>query len=262
MQKRCYTSVITASSYSIILSSMKVDLQPGFILHQRAYRETSLILEVFSPGFGRTSLVARGAKRGKASQAALLQPARKLNLAWTIRSEMGTLISAEPDGPGMNMAGRTLFCCFYLNELLMRMLHRHESHPELFYRYEQTLLDLQQGVVEDKVLRVFEKHLLKSLGYGLILDHDIQTGRPVEPDGDYYYLTASGPQRDRPGPGVGIQISGRTLQALASETDWDEQISKESKRLLRAILNIYTGERPLASRALFRSYLQHTGKTG
>lgn len=237
---------------------MKVDLHPCFILHQRAYRETSLILDVFSSGFGRVSLVAKGAKRGKSSQSLLLRPARKLNLAWSMRSEMGTLSAVEQAGPAYALSGRRLFTCFYLNELLIRMLHKHESHPELFRKYEQALIQLENTQSEEHVLRIFEKYLLKSLGYGLILDHDIATGQPVNDQIDYYYQIGAGPLRDKPVHDASIGISGRSLRALNNEDCWDDQIAREAKKLFRAILDNYTGERPLASRELYKSYLQNT----
>ncbi len=237
---------------------MKVDLHPCFILHQRAWRETSMMLDIFSSGYGRVSLVARGAKRGKNSQAILLQPGRKLNIAWSMRAEMGTLAAVELAGLVVPLSGRRLFCCFYMNELLTRMLHKHESHPELFHKYEHALIQLQGDAAEDRVLRIFEKHLLKTLGYGLILDHDTSTGQSVDADASYYYLLESGPQLDKPGSDASIRISGRTLLALDSEQGWDAQIAREAKHLFRAILDCYTGDRPLASRELYRSYLQNT----
>ena len=70
----------------------------------------------------------------------------------------------------------------------MRLLHRHESHPELFVAYNQALVRLNNHDPEEVTLRIFEKYLLESLGYGLILDHDVITGEPINQDQDYYYL--------------------------------------------------------------------------
>jgi DNA repair protein RecO (recombination protein O) len=236
---------------------MKVDLHPCFILHQRAFRETSVILDVFSSGHGRVSVVARGAKRGKNSQSILLQPGRKLNLAWAMRTEMGTLVTVELAGLAGSPVGSRLFCCFYMNELLIRMLHKHESHPELFHKYEDALIQLQGNAAEDRVLRIFEKHLLKTLGYGLVLDHDVSSGQAIDPEAAYYYQLDSGPQLDKP-QDAHVPVSGRTLLALDNEQAWDKQIAREAKQLFRAILDGYTGDRPLASRELYRSYLQNS----
>ena len=40
----------------------KVDGQPAYVLHTNPFRETSLIVEVFSRDFGRVALLARGAR--------------------------------------------------------------------------------------------------------------------------------------------------------------------------------------------------------
>mgnify|MGYP000668136443 CR=1 FL=1 len=42
---------------------MRVSLQPAFVLHSRPYRDTSLLLEVFTAEYGRLSLVGKGARR-------------------------------------------------------------------------------------------------------------------------------------------------------------------------------------------------------
>lgn len=237
---------------------MRVDLHPCFILHQRPYRETSLILDVFSLAHGRVSLVARGAKRRRNNSAPLLQPARRLNISWSMRSDLGTLTGVEASGPPGRLAGHRLVSCFYMNELLVRILHRHESHPELFCRYEQALQRLNAGDAEERVLRIFEKHLLKSLGYGLILDQETETGGPVLEEERYFYRMGHGPVRREPPNEESVRVSGRTLKALQDESAWDEETSREAKLLFRMVLGAHTGERPLGSRELYKAYLRNT----
>ena len=47
---------------------MRIDLQPAFILHARAYRETSLLLECFTHDHGRIGLIARGVRKERSRQ--------------------------------------------------------------------------------------------------------------------------------------------------------------------------------------------------
>lgn len=236
---------------------MKTEIHPGYILHSRPYRETSLILEVFSSCYGRISLVARGVKGNRRNQSLLLQPARKLNLAWTMRSELGTLTTVEDCGLRYELAGTRLVSCFYMNELLIRMLHRHETHPELYSNYESSMLQLEAGTAEDRVLRVFEKRLLNTLGYGLMLGHEALTGTPVDAGQSYFYQDDLGPVLTRQQQTNGVDISGRTLLALDREDTWDEIIARESKSLFRHVLAAHTGDRPLGSRELYRAYLKN-----
>lgn len=236
---------------------MKVELHPCYILHQKPYRETSLILDVFSLDHGRVNLVAKGAKRKKNGQSYILQPARKLNLAWSARSEMGTLIAAEELAPSPKLNNRWLLSVFYINELLIRMLHKHEPHAELFNIYDLTLHSLDKKVNEEETLRVFEKHLLQALGYGLVLDHEPNTGEKVKSDGHYYYLLNHGPESSQFEASEYMQISGKALLALENEEFRGEVIAKEVKGLLRFILKQYIGDRPLESRALYKAYINN-----
>lgn len=236
---------------------MKIELTSCFILHARPYRETSLLLDIFSHEHGRLSLIAKGVKRAKNSKAILLQPARKLNLAWSMRTDMGTLTAVESCGDSFMLSGRRLVSCFYLNELLVRLLHKHEPHPELFIKYEQSLMQLAAGLSEDRVLRIFEKNLLKSLGYGLVFDHEITSGKSIKADIHYFYQLDCGPLHEKPQNSNNVRVSGKTLQALDDENDWDDEIAREAKLLFRAILSVYTGPKPFASRVLYKAYIDN-----
>ena len=170
---------------------MKAELNPCYILHQRNYRETSLLLDVFSRQYGRVSLVAKGGRTQKNARRALLQPGRKINAAWSMRRELGTLTGAEPCQGHTIRAPGSLLTVFYINELLVRLLHRHEPHADLFDTYEMILYKLFNGAHEQPALRIFEKRLLEALGYGLALDTDTE-GNAIRPEQDYNYLSEQG----------------------------------------------------------------------
>lgn len=227
---------------------MRVELNPSYILHHRPYRETSLLLDVFSRRHGRLSLIAKGGRKQKNDKRALLQPGRKVNIAWSARRELGVLTQVEPAAAAQPGGGRVLLSLFYVNELLVRLLHRHEPHPEIFDAYETALAGLARAAAEQATLRVFEKRLLESLGYGLVLNADTEGGG-INADGDYTYLVEQGPVAGA-APG-GLRISGRTLLALAEENLADKRILGEARQLMRLALGNLLGERPLGSRALY-----------
>jgi len=172
---------------------MNVELTPCFVLHSRSYLESSLILDIFSREYGRLHLIAKGAKREKSAFSGLLQPYQRLLMAWRGKGELMTLVDVEADMEVYELSEGRMIAGFYLNELLVRLLHQHESHPELFDFYNKAILDLSAAKRVDAVLRIFEKGLLKSLGYGLVLNHDVDDGRAIEADKKYYYLIDSGP---------------------------------------------------------------------
>ena len=101
------------------------------MLHRRDFSNTSLILEVFSAAHGRLPVLAKGAKRGKGA-APMLQSFRPLWLSWSGGGEVKTLVRSEPAGRAFELKGDALFCGFYLNELLMRVLGRGDPHQHLF----------------------------------------------------------------------------------------------------------------------------------
>jgi DNA repair protein RecO (recombination protein O) len=237
---------------------MNVELTPCFVLHSRSYLESSLILDIFSREYGRLHLIAKGAKREKSAFSGLLQPYQRLLMAWRGKSELMTLIDVEADIEPYELSDARMIAGFYLNELLVRLLHQHEPHSELFDFYDKAISDLSVTKGIDAVLRSFEKGLLESLGYGLVLDHDVEDGRAIEADKKYYYLIDSGPMKDTPPAGDYIEIAGNSLLALEQGRLENKSELEETKRLMRFILQSHLGTKPLASRALFKAYTQVT----
>ncbi len=231
------------------VQTVPTTLQHAYLLHRRPYRETSLLVEAFTAGAGRIALIAKGARAGRKGQAAILQPFHPLLISWTLRGEVGTLTAVEPREPMMTLTGTTLFSGFYLNELLMRLLARNDPHPELFERYETTLYLLQNATVAEWALRLFERDLLESLGYGLLLEQSVD-GQPLQPHINYCYHLEYGPV-PAPEHERCLQVSGAALLALASGELPGEQACREAKRLMRAALGLYLGNKPLQSRELF-----------
>src|SRR5918996_430953 len=109
----------------------RADHEPGYVLHTYPYKETSLIVEAFTRGFGRVAVLARGARRPRAAMRGVLLSFHPLRLSWSASAELGNLISAEWSGelqPSFSfLSGRALMCGFYLNELLLRLLPRDEA---------------------------------------------------------------------------------------------------------------------------------------
>jgi DNA repair protein RecO (recombination protein O) len=231
---------------------MRISLQPAYVLHQRPYRETSLLLEVFSLEHGRVGVVARGVRRAKSPLRPLLQAFRPLLMSWSGRGELMSLVGAEAGGTIPCLKGRGLLSAFYVNELIMRLLHRSDPYPELYRMYESTLSGLARLDDEEAILRVFEKRLLATLGYGLSLDADAITGEPLRAGRRYRYLADQGPVGEAQEGMGGVLVDGEVLLALRREVLDAPDLLAQSKRLMRYVLRTYLGDKPLASRELFR----------
>lgn len=254
------------AALDIRMANYRVLMQPAYLLHQRSYRDSSALLELFTPEFGRVGVIAKGVKSAKSRWRGVLQPFQPLLVSWNQRGELGTLTAAEPQSRMLNYTPEVIASGFYLNEVLMRLVERHEGQNELFKCYDTALRGMAviQQQDDDKSLRLeillrqFEIRLLATLGYGLVLDQDVSTGLPLQSDQEYTYQMEHGPvsvdtMRGEQAEDSGVRISGKTLQAMRAEDFSDESVRRESKRLLRTVLGHYLGPKPLQSRHLVQS---------
>jgi DNA repair protein RecO (recombination protein O) len=238
------------------------DDEPAFVLHAYPYRETSLIVEAFTAGFGRVAMVARGAKRPRSETRGLLQAFQALNLSWAGGGELKTLVKAEWRGGLPLLGGSALLCGFYLNELLLKLLAREDAHPALFADYAEALAALAAdatAAVQATVLRRFEVRLLAELGYALNLAHDVESGAPIDPVRMYHYVPDRGPRiaanvaRE---PGArDLVVRGATLLALAANAFPDSEVAAEAKRLMREVLDHHLEQRHIVSRRVVRDLM-------
>jgi len=233
-------------------ATVRIQLAPGYVLHQRPYRESSALLEVFTESHGRIGLVARGIRSPKSRQRGELQLFRPLRLSWNARGELGTLTAVEADAPGERLRGAALYSAFYLNELLVRLLVRNDPHPGLYAHYQTSLESLMKEGDIEPLLRIFEKSLLQEIGYGLLLDSEVESGEPVQPDSYYDYHLESGPVLVARQDTRAFVFKGSSLLALQHGQLTGTDVLRDAKRLMRSALNLYLGNKPLKSRELFR----------
>ncbi len=231
---------------------MRVLLQPAFVLHRRPYRDTSLLLEVFSQDHGRVGLVARGAAGSRSRLKGLLQPFASLLLSWVGTGELATLTAAEEAGLPAPLPPHRVLAGLYVNELLVRLLPRLDPHSGLFAAYPLLLAELATAVGEEPPLRRFEKRLLEELGYGLTLDCEAASGASIVAEERYCYVLDRGPLTAGSAEG-GVPISGRGLLALRDGILNDPAVLREVKRLTRAALAVQLRGRALKTRELYRA---------
>lgn len=227
----------------------KLENQPAFILHSYPFRETSLILEVFSRTHGRVPLVARGARRPRSALRGVLMAFQPLELSWFGKGELRTLHAAEWQGGQPQLAGTALMCGFYLNELLLNLLPRDDPHERLFDLYLNTLRQLSGNQSHAAALRSFEKYMLQELGYALPLAYEAENGSCIEPDVQYRYIVERGAVRNGD---VGMPVSGKTLLDMAVDDYSDSLTIQQSKQLMRMLLNHYLAGKLLHTRELLR----------
>jgi len=226
----------------------RADNEHGFILHTWPYKETSLIVEVFSRSRGRLGILARGARRPRSALRGLLLAFQPLRLSWSGSSELGTLTGAEWSGGEAALTGAGLMCGFYLNELLLRLLPREDPHEALFDAYAEALARLAATGPQAPVLRGFERRLLAELGYAPLLEREA-AGAAVEPDKRYAYQPDRGPVESSSGAGD-MFVRGSTLLDIARDDYRAPETREEALRLMRALIAERLGGQPLHTRAV------------
>ncbi len=222
----------------------------SFVLHSRPFRETSLLLDVYSRQHGRLAIVARGARRPGSALRGVLMNFQPLLLSWFGKGEVKTLHAAQWQGGQPSLQGTALMCGFYLNELLINFLARDDSHERLFDFYRATLYRLAHEADHAASLRCFEKHLLQELGYALELKKEAGSGKPIQPEICYRYAAEQGALPDD--GGSGIKVQGKTLLAMAEDDYADPVVVQQSKQLMRMMLNHHLGGKVLHTRELIK----------
>jgi len=274
--------------------SVSTSLQPAYILHYREFQESSFIVDAFTLTHGRIALMAKSARASKPRTRALYQPFRPLLLSWVGGSDLRTLTGIEESGQPLTLVDAPLACGYYFNELILRLSGKDQPQPEIFAHYALALSELVAPDVDIQiVLRTFELQLLDTLGVLPDLAQSTSDGSVVDADRQYRYHPANavavvtplsaedqlassthyGIQKEkvRMGEGdtrnptvqadgitadKGVPVSGATLLALSRLDLQAPAVLAEAKVLMRHILHVHLGDRPLKSRELFESLVR------
>lgn len=240
-------------------NSRRIQQEPAWLLHHRPFRDSSRIVDILSRDHGRLSLVARGSRSAKSSLRGILRPFMPLQMSWVIRSDLGTLTGAEMHGEPISLLGDALLSGYYINELLLHLMHRHDPQPEIFDAYRQAISDLAGNDNVAATLRRFEMTLLQLLGYALNLHHDTESEALLSDDDFYEYRVERGPVPVRKREGIMV-FSGRRLLEIGQQRFEDPDILKDAGRLLREVIRFHLGGKELKSRRVLME-LRRSGKS-
>ena len=228
-------------------ATRRVQQQPAFVLHNRPFRDTSQLLDVISREHGKITLVARGSRSAKSKLRGVLRPFQALRLSWFVRSDLGTLTGAEIDSAPLSLGGDALLSAYYVNELVLNFLHRHDPQPEIFDVYSRTITALAHSEELAANLRVFEMELLRLLGYALNLDYDANLHEPIEEGRFYDYRVDQGPVSVSRSEGAMV-FAGASLRGIAESRFDDPAVLRDAGRLLREVIRHHLDGRELKSR--------------
>ncbi|MDQ8021700.1 MAG: DNA repair protein RecO [Moraxellaceae bacterium] len=229
----------------------RIEEQPAYVLHSTSWRETSLIVEVFTRAHGRLPLVAKGARRPASPLRGLLMAFQPLSIGWSGRGEVKTLMDAQWRGGQPLLGGAALLSAYYLNELLLRLLPREDAHPRLFDAYAETLRQLAGPASIPPLLRGFELQLLGELGYAPSFDVLADGGQSVQEDGRYLFIIERGLVEATAGLEEAPVLPGHALLAMARGDFSAVETQQVARPLMRRLLQHYLGAQGLESRRIF-----------
>lgn len=247
------------------MTDTSIRLQPAYVMQQRNYRETSLLLEVLTQDYGMVPILAQGVRKSKSKTAAVLRPFQALLISYNQgKGELCVLTQVEMQDPMLALKGVSLYCAYYLNELILRFVARFDPCPEIFDDYRVALqalcvntnLDaddqhLERALIE-RNLRQFELTLLEHAGLGLSPAWDVELQVPVQANKHYMLIPDKGGAVEHPQGNV----SGEALLALANGVFENINVLQEAKQIMRSVIDFHLQGRPLKSRAVIAKIFQ------
>ena len=231
----------------------RINHQHALLLTATPWRESSLLLELFSRDYGRVVLVARSARKRQSELRGVLVPFVPLSASWYGQQELKILHRAEWLGGWPQPQGRALFSALYVNELVLRLTAREDPHPQLYDALAAVLRQIVIHPDSHTELRRFEWTLLHELGLAPDITADID-GRAIAADERYWLRpehpplplahAQALPQAD------GIAVHGHTLHALNGQPWPHAGAAIEALRLNRLLLDFRLPEGIHARRVL------------
>jgi DNA repair protein RecO (recombination protein O) len=231
--------------------SFRVESEYAFVLHTRPYRNTSLLVDLFTENHGRILAVAKSARGPRSRYKNSIHPFSPLWVNWTGRGELRNLGHVENRETIPLLMGKTLYCGLYVNELLVKLLPREEAFPALFLKYSALLKAFVNPAMSNEItLRYFEKHLLDAIGYGLSLNKETHSGKPMQPNLVYKYIPKTGFLQTSKNNHI-FSFSGKALLAFHEEMLQETHAAKEIKRLMRMAISDALDYKKINARLLF-----------
>jgi len=219
--------------------------QSAFLLHSRPFKDNQLIVDLLTENDGKVSAVVYNGKTQKSNKKGLLQPFLPLNVLLKGKGQLKNLSRVECHRKSYALKGDNVFCGFYLNELIVRLLGEHIECGMLFHQYRESLIALEAQETQEYILRQFETVLLDELGQSFDFTPVFEFDEPY-----FYYILEQGfvpaiEQHHHP------KYGRKQLQQIAYQAFNDAETLKTFKLLMRQVINNLLGGKPLNSRKLF-----------
>ena len=224
-------------------------LEPSIVLHTRPFKETSLLVDLFTRNHGRISVIAKGAQRPKSKIGIIKTPSCLFFISCIGRGELKTLTHCEIKEYFFPIA-EAFNSVVYLNELLIKLLEKEDAHPEIFDHYLIVCGSLKSNKKEklEKNLRSFELTLLKEIGYGLNLNFEGNSDIEIKEDTSYKFVPSVGFLPQTKSESNKNNFSGRDILNLSTGNFSSPDTLLASKQIMRQAIDFHLGNKTLKIR--------------
>ncbi|UPW17428.1 DNA repair protein RecO [Agarivorans sp. TSD2052] len=219
-------------------------MTPAFVIHTRPYRETSLLVQLFTFEAGKVSVVARGARAKRSRLKGILQPGVPLLVELSGKGSLLNLKQAEASSLAFPLFGEHLYSALYLNELLYHLLDENTAYPCLYQKYQQSLVALAKQQPLEVCLREFELSLLTELGFALSEPERLAEGQHYQYRLDQGFISSA--------QLANASFSREDILMLLSFDETNAAHLVCAKRFCRIAIAQLLNGRELTSRALFK----------
>ncbi|MBI3821637.1 MAG: DNA repair protein RecO [Planctomycetes bacterium] len=238
---------------------MSLDKATALVIRGTDFSETSRIVTLWTPEFGKVRALAKGGRRLKSNFDVAIDLLTVCGIV-LIRKTSGSLdllteAQVQERFPQLRHDLTALYAGYYVAEMLGDWTQDHDPHPSLFEEAVVTLRNLgQPGVVNGPCLAHFELVLLRELGYGPALDFCADCGATLSGQGLAFSAAGGGvlcqacqPRQREKRPLS--EATWRTLERLRSPGEsWrevqDPHLRSEVRQLLDHYVTYVLGRRP------------------
>ena len=230
--------------------------QLGFVLHTQPFSESSFLVDLLTCEHGRLKCIAKGFRGGrKNGSAKSLFPHSEYSVTWYGRNDLKILMSAELVHPPVFLERDALYHGLYVNELIYRLVDSREHMDNLYLAYRDFVSSLILTGSDETRLREIEMHLLRELGFGLLLNVDAHSGEILYPRSLYKFHPESGLRKALKDDLSDNLFLGMYLLDLHAGCWKRREVVMIARRILRKTIDFRLNGKPLHSRQLYRTFL-------
>ena len=216
-----------------------------YIIKVISYRESSNLYAAIAKDYGKITLIHKGVRSNAKKNA--LELFIPYKVSWSGKSNIKFLREYEiirntDYTPSHNIIG------MYYNELLY-YLTKSDFHIEKLYEHYdyslRSLLDSKNLLIN---LNNFEIGVLILTGHYIYFDRDTDD-EAVNPSKSYSYIPDIGPERQNNHKDI---YKGETLMALSGINPYNEKSIKESRVLMKRLIDYYIQPKKIKTREILK----------